>query len=61
MSVLPIWWRQFVRSGEFDKDTIADTDFRTQNFTDYFGQFLQQGTNADLQTFDSILTVFWRK
>lgn len=61
MSSIPIWVRTFTRNSELDDDKIADEEFRKANFVDYFGKFLQQGSNATLRTFDQLVIVFWSK
>lgn len=54
-----LYWRRYVRDDTNDVDTIADDAFKTQFFNDYFGQFLQQGSNADALHFDAVVSQFW--
>ncbi|KAJ4301338.1 hypothetical protein N0V90_003430 [Kalmusia sp. IMI 367209] len=61
MSTKDIWVRHFKRDAGDDEDTPATDEFKKQNFTDYFGQFLQQGTNRTIDTFDKLVTVFWNQ
>lgn len=60
MPSIPIWKRSFVRSAALDRDEIADEQFREANFTDAFGQFLQQGENANKKTFDDLVSTFYK-
>jgi hypothetical protein len=59
MSLIPIWKRQFSRTVLPDKDEIVDEQFRKANFTDTFGQFLQQDDHANTRTFDDVVSIFW--
>jgi hypothetical protein len=61
MATKDIWVRHFKRDPGDDEDSVATNEFKKENFTDYFGQFLQQGTNSTIDTFDKLVTVFWSK
>jgi hypothetical protein len=61
MASAPIWVRDFTRVATPDIDNLASAEFRKVNFTDFFGQFLQQGKNTGLETFDQLVTVFWNE
>jgi hypothetical protein len=61
MSTKNIWVRRFTRHEEKDDDFPATEDFMKENLTDYFGQFLQEGENSTISTFDKLVTVFWSK
>ena len=53
-----IWVRQFLRSPANDIDSVVTPEFKAQNFTDYFGTWLQQGQNAGIFTFDELVRQF---
>lgn len=56
---LPLYWRKFHRNGTFE-DSVADEKFRSENFTDFFGQWLQQdGHASSIQSHDDIVSSFW--
>jgi hypothetical protein len=55
----PLYWRQFTRDGSRDVDTQADAAFLAANFTDHFGQWLQEGDNALDRSFDALVTPYW--
>jgi hypothetical protein len=54
-----LYWRKFTRDGEIDQDTVADEQFLADNFTDFFGKWLQQGNNAQIQSHDGLVLSFW--
>jgi hypothetical protein len=54
-----IWVRRFRRDPGNDQDVLATEDFKKENLTDWFGQFLQEGNNSEIDTFDKLVTVFW--
>lgn len=54
-----IWVRQFLRSPANDIDSVVTPEFKTQNFTDHFGTWLQGGQNANVFTFDELVRQFW--
>jgi hypothetical protein len=54
-----LYYRTFNRTTVWDVDTRADADYLSKNFTDFFGRWLQQGTNANIKTLDGVLTPFW--
>ncbi|KAK4158963.1 hypothetical protein QBC43DRAFT_348297 [Cladorrhinum sp. PSN259] len=58
MSV-PLYWRQFTRDGSPDVDTRADAAFLAANFIDYFGQWLQEGSNGLARSFDALVLPYW--
>ncbi|RYP08742.1 hypothetical protein DL765_008687 [Monosporascus sp. GIB2] len=58
MSV-PLYWRQFTRDGSPDVDTQADAAFLAAKFTDYFGQWLQEGDNGLARSFDALVMPYW--
>ncbi|EAQ84601.1 hypothetical protein CHGG_08615 [Chaetomium globosum CBS 148.51] len=56
---VPLYWRQFTRNGSPDVDTQADAAFLAANFTDHFGQWLQQGDNGLARSFDALVMPYW--
>ncbi|ERF76404.1 hypothetical protein EPUS_06962 [Endocarpon pusillum Z07020] len=60
MASTDLWYRRFKRSDEDDEDLLADTAFREANFKDFFGQWLQRGQNANVNSFDEIMMEFWK-
>ncbi|SPO00290.1 uncharacterized protein DNG_03135 [Cephalotrichum gorgonifer] len=54
-----LYWRKFTRNGEIDQDSIADEKFLAENFTDFFGRWLQQGDNTQIQSYDGLVMSFW--
>ncbi|RMZ68437.1 histidine acid phosphatase [Pyrenophora seminiperda CCB06] len=61
MATKDIWVRRFKRDSGDDEDSIATDEFKKENFTDYYGQFLQQETNSTISTFDQLVTIFWNQ
>lgn len=59
MASTDLWHRLFKRSDEDDEDLLADAAFREANFKDFFGQWLQRGQNANVNSFDEIMMEFW--
>jgi hypothetical protein len=55
----PLYRRQFTRDGSPDVDIQADAAFLAANFTDYFGQWLQQGDNGLHRSFDALVLPYW--
>jgi hypothetical protein len=55
----PLYRRQFTRDGSPDIDIQADAAFLAANFTDYFGQWLQQGDNGLQRSFDALVLPYW--
>ena len=56
---VPLYWRQFTRDGSPDVDNQADAAFLEANFTDYFGQWLQEGDNGSHRSFDALVMPYW--
>ncbi len=54
-----LWHREFTRNEGDDVDRLADEDFLQDNFTDFFGKWLQKDQNANVLTFDALLMEFW--
>ncbi|KXJ88669.1 hypothetical protein Micbo1qcDRAFT_99409, partial [Microdochium bolleyi] len=58
---LPLYWRSFHRNGTFE-DAVADGKFLSENYTDFFGRWLQQDSHASrIQSHDDIVLSFWGK
>ncbi|KPM37859.1 hypothetical protein AK830_g8702 [Neonectria ditissima] len=53
-----IYWRAFTRNGTDDEDTLASEQFLEDNLTDFFGKWLQEGSNTQIQTYDGLVTKF---
>ena len=56
-----LYWREFIRKGQPDKDNEANEADLDTKFKDFFGKWLQQGDNASCQSFDSLVMHFWSK
>ncbi|RSL99875.1 hypothetical protein CDV31_012009 [Fusarium ambrosium] len=54
-----LYWRKFTRDGTFDQDTLADGKFLAENFTDFFGRWLQEGDNSNVSTCHDLVMKFW--
>ncbi|KAK3368704.1 hypothetical protein B0H63DRAFT_529067 [Podospora didyma] len=54
-----LYWREFTRDGSDDVDHVADAAFLSANFVDFFGNWLQQGSNSSAASFHDLLTIFW--
>ncbi|KAH7139609.1 hypothetical protein B0J13DRAFT_447504, partial [Dactylonectria estremocensis] len=53
-----LFWRRFGRQGVPDTDLVANEEFRTKNFIDFFGTWLQKDSNALSSSFDELITTF---
>ncbi|KAI8715144.1 Tyrosinase-Cu-bd domain-containing protein [Fusarium sp. LHS14.1] len=56
-----LYWRKFTRDGTADQNTLADDKFLADNFTDYFGQWLQKGDNSTVVTCHDLVMKFWEE
>jgi hypothetical protein len=56
-----LYWRKFTRDGTADQNTLADDKFLTENFTDFFGTWLQEGENSKVVTCHDLVMKFWGK
>ena len=59
-----LYWKEFSRNWNDDKDHRADDAFLSANFVDFFGKWLQGKTddspNSFIQSFDELVKVFWK-
>jgi hypothetical protein len=57
-----LYYRKFNRDSAFDdEDFVADNQFLAENFIDFFGTWLQEDDNAEIQSHDGIVLKFWGK
>ncbi|KAF9880612.1 hypothetical protein CkaCkLH20_01654 [Colletotrichum karsti] len=54
-----LFWRKFTRNDTLDEDHLADEEFISTHFTDFFGKWLQEGKNAQIQSHDDLVMRFW--
>ncbi|KAJ4320190.1 hypothetical protein N0V84_005975 [Fusarium piperis] len=54
-----LYWRKFTRDGTADQNTLADDKFLGENFTDFFGKWLQNGENSKVITCHDLVMKFW--
>jgi len=54
-----LFWREFTRDGTPDLDHLADAQFLSTNFVDFFGKWLQEGQNSTTDTMDALTRVFF--
>ncbi|KAK3312168.1 hypothetical protein B0H66DRAFT_485841, partial [Apodospora peruviana] len=54
-----LFWREFTRDGTPDRDHLADAQFLSTNFVDFFGKWLQDGQNSTTDTMDALTRVFF--
>ena len=55
-----LWTRSFTRDWGSDIDTPANSSTLASLSHDFFGSFLQNGTNLDIKTLDGLVSVFFQ-
>lgn len=56
-----LWVRSFTRTEGNDRDAKADVSILNNLSSDFFGWFLQQGANLDINTLNGLASIFWSK
>ena len=54
-----LWVPTFTRDGGFDIDFEADASLLKVLSSDFFGWFLQQNANLDIDTLNKLVSIFW--
>ena len=54
-----LWVRTFTRDSGLDVDSKADASLLKVLSGDFFGWFLQQNANLDIDTLNKLVSIFW--